>query len=116
MTFFKNSNAHGSMSREIISPCFYREINPDVTMESHNYNITTVENYDHFVQRISTGSLIDGPVDLVLSCVDNFEARMTINMVSGLSALSSVFSYDNVWHTKFSLYRFTWRASLPLWK
>ena len=81
-----------------------------------DYNITTVENYDHFVQRISTGSLIDGPVDLVLSCVDNFEARMTINMVSGLSALSSVFSYDNVWHTKFSLYRFTWRASLPLWK
>lgn len=26
------------------------------------------------------GSLTDGPVDLVLSCVDNFEARMTINM------------------------------------
>jgi len=23
----------------------------------------------------------DGPVDLVLSCVDNFEARMTINAV-----------------------------------
>ena len=24
----------------------------------------------------------DGPVDLVLSCVDNFEARMAVNMVS----------------------------------
>lgn len=27
----------------------------------------------------STGSLSGGPVDLVLSCVDNFEARMAIN-------------------------------------
>ena len=31
----------------------------------------------------STGGLTGGgPVDLVLSCVDNFEARMTINTVS----------------------------------
>lgn len=27
----------------------------------------------------STSSLVNGPVDLVLSCVDNFEARMAIN-------------------------------------
>lgn len=27
----------------------------------------------------STSSLENGPVDLVLSCVDNFEARMAIN-------------------------------------
>lgn len=27
----------------------------------------------------SQGSLTGGPVDLVLSCVDNFEARMAIN-------------------------------------
>lgn len=27
----------------------------------------------------STSSLKNGPVDLVLSCVDNFEARMAIN-------------------------------------
>ena len=26
-----------------------------------------------------SGSLTDGPVNLVLSCVDNFEARMAIN-------------------------------------
>ncbi|XP_067934676.1 ubiquitin-like modifier-activating enzyme 5 isoform X2 [Watersipora subatra] len=57
-----------------------REINPDVIIEAHNYNITTVDNYDHFVERISKGSLTEGPVDIVLSCVDNFEARMTINM------------------------------------
>merc|ERR1719378_836857 len=54
-------------------------INPDVQFETHNYNITTMENFDHFMSRISTGSLLKGPVDLVLSCVDNFEARMAIN-------------------------------------
>jgi len=54
-------------------------INPDVEFETHNYNITTVENFDHFISRLSSGSLTSGPVDLVLSCVDNFEARMAIN-------------------------------------
>ncbi|KAK7790283.1 hypothetical protein R5R35_003863 [Gryllus longicercus] len=54
-------------------------INPDVEMETHNYNITTVDNFQHFMDRISQGSLTGGPVDLVLSCVDNFEARMAIN-------------------------------------
>merc|ERR1712106_797979 len=54
-------------------------INPDVEFETHNYNITTVENFEHFISRLSTGSLTKGPVDLVLSCVDNFEARMAIN-------------------------------------
>ncbi|CAG0920585.1 unnamed protein product [Notodromas monacha] len=56
-----------------------RFINPDVTFETHNYNITTVDNFEHFMSRIVSGSLTDGPVDLVLGCVDNFEARMAIN-------------------------------------
>ncbi|KAF6775551.1 hypothetical protein AHF37_05357 [Paragonimus kellicotti] len=55
-------------------------INPDVEIEAHNYNITLVEHYDHFISRIQHGGKNSGqPVDLVLSCVDNFEARMTIN-------------------------------------
>ena len=55
-------------------------INPDVTFETWNYNITTVDNFDHFVERIRAGGLVKGhSVDLVLSCVDNFEARMAIN-------------------------------------
>ena len=56
-------------------------INPDVEFETHNYNITTVENFDHFMGRIRSGGLggDGGPVDLLLSCVDNFEARMAIN-------------------------------------
>ncbi|KAM6900379.1 ubiquitin-like modifier-activating enzyme 5 [Xenentodon cancila] len=57
-----------------------RNINPDVEFETHNYNITTMENFTHFMDRISHGGLEEGtPVDLVLSCVDNFEARMAIN-------------------------------------
>ncbi|MEQ2314748.1 ubiquitin-like modifier-activating enzyme 5 isoform X1 [Girardinichthys multiradiatus] len=57
-----------------------RNINPDVAFETHNYNITTLDNFTHFMDRISHGGLEEGePVDLVLSCVDNFEARMAIN-------------------------------------
>lgn len=54
-------------------------INPDVEFETHNYNITTIDNFQHFITRIQTGGLKNNQVDLVLSCVDNFEARMTIN-------------------------------------
>merc|ERR1719487_886103 len=55
-------------------------INPDVQFEAHNLNITTSENYDQLLDRIQHGAL-DGSsrVDLVLSCVDNYAARMTIN-------------------------------------
>ncbi|XP_071373028.1 ubiquitin-like modifier-activating enzyme 5 isoform X1 [Centroberyx affinis] len=57
-----------------------RNINPDVSFETHNYNITTMDNFTHFMERISHGGLEEGKsVDLVLSCVDNFEARMAIN-------------------------------------
>lgn len=56
-----------------------QNINPDVSIDAYNYNITTVENFQNFCDTISKGSLNGGPVDLVLSCVDNFEARMAIN-------------------------------------
>jgi len=54
-------------------------INPDVVFEAYNYDITTVSNFEHFMGRIQHGSLTDDKVDLVLSCVDNFQARMSIN-------------------------------------
>eukprot|EP01001_Neometanema_parovale_P007016 NODE_3343_length_1236_cov_132.690925_g3174_i0.p1 GENE.NODE_3343_length_1236_cov_132.690925_g3174_i0~~NODE_3343_length_1236_cov_132.690925_g3174_i0.p1 ORF type:complete len:397 (-),score=59.60 NODE_3343_length_1236_cov_132.690925_g3174_i0:46-1164(-) len=59
-----------------------RKINPDVQFECHNYNITTVDNFEHFCGRIRDGAQEGSTkrnVDLVLSCVDNFAARMTIN-------------------------------------
>lgn len=48
-------------------------INPDVEFETHNYNITVMDKFEHFMDRIQTGGLGGKPVDLVLSCVDNFE-------------------------------------------
>lgn len=55
-------------------------INPDVVFETHNYNITTTDAYDKFTEALSTGSVASpgSPVHLVLSCVDNFEARGTV--------------------------------------
>ena len=38
-----------------------------------------MDHFDHFLGQIQNGSKNGGPVELVLSCVDNFEARMTIN-------------------------------------
>lgn len=54
-------------------------INPDVEFETHNYNITLVDKFEHFMDRLQTGGLDGKRVDLVLSCVDNFEARIAIN-------------------------------------
>ncbi|XP_057305118.1 ubiquitin-like modifier-activating enzyme 5 [Hydractinia symbiolongicarpus] len=56
-----------------------KDINPDVEFEAYNYDITKVDNFTHFMERISKGSLTNCAVELVLSCVDNFEARMAIN-------------------------------------
>ncbi|XP_056645072.1 ubiquitin-like modifier-activating enzyme 5 [Diorhabda sublineata] len=56
-----------------------RNINPDVDIRTYNYNITTVDNFDNFTEVLRTSNLNGGPVDLVLSCVDNFEARFAIN-------------------------------------
>lgn len=32
-------------------------INPDVTFETHNYNITTVDHFDHFMSRCAQPNL-----------------------------------------------------------
>lgn len=56
-----------------------KNINPDVEIEVHNYDITSTDNFDHFLKCLTNGSQNGSSVDLVLSCVDNFEARMSIN-------------------------------------
>ncbi len=56
------------------------DINPDTLIESYNQNVCTIENYNSFKERILTGGLkTSSRVDLVLSCVDNYAARMSIN-------------------------------------
>ncbi|XP_028392992.1 ubiquitin-like modifier-activating enzyme 5 isoform X2 [Dendronephthya gigantea] len=56
-----------------------RNINLDVEFEIFNYNITLMDNFQHFMDKISKGGKDGKSVNLVLSCVDNFEARMAVN-------------------------------------
>ena len=58
-------------------------INPDVALESYTINITTLQGFDGFKASLTYGSGASR-VDLVLSCVDNYEARMTINQVPNI--------------------------------
>ena len=63
-------------------------INPDVQVTPYCYNITTMENYARFKNTLQTEGLpskdapdTPRPVDLLLCCVDNHTARLTINRV-----------------------------------
>ena len=53
-------------------------INPDVDIEAFHFNISTLKGFDEFVKTI-TGPDGASRCDLILSCVDNYEARMSIN-------------------------------------
>lgn len=65
------------------------DINPDVDISAYNYDITSVENYAHFSSTIQLGGKDTcSSVDLVLSCVDNYNARLAINDVRMISSFS----------------------------
>ncbi|XP_022875580.1 ubiquitin-like modifier-activating enzyme 5 [Olea europaea var. sylvestris] len=59
------------------------DINPDVVLESYTLNITTVRGFETFMSSLRNKSFCSSKdgcgVDLVLSCVDNYEARMVVN-------------------------------------
>ncbi|KAE8123876.1 hypothetical protein FH972_018795 [Carpinus fangiana] len=59
------------------------DINPDVVLESYTLNITTVQGFETFMSSLKNKSFRPSKegigVDLVLSCVDNYEARMAVN-------------------------------------
>lgn len=59
------------------------DINPDVILESFTLNITTVQGFETFMSSLRNKSFRPNKegsgVDLVLSCVDNYEARMAVN-------------------------------------
>ncbi|KAF8055986.1 ubiquitin-like modifier-activating enzyme 5 [Scenedesmus sp. PABB004] len=57
-------------------------INPDVCIESFTMNITTVAGFDAFKASVTHPDTGASRVDLILSCVDNYEARITINQVA----------------------------------
>ncbi|OMO84102.1 UBA/THIF-type NAD/FAD binding protein [Corchorus capsularis] len=59
------------------------DINPDVVLESYTLNITTVQGFETFMSSLKNKTFCPikegSGVDLVLSCVDNYEARMVVN-------------------------------------
>ena len=56
-------------------------INPDVDIEAHCMDITTVDNFPKLMDVIKSGGIGGGSVSLVLGCVDNFGARIAVNRV-----------------------------------
>lgn len=64
-----------------------RDINPDVDVEAVNDNVTTVTGYERLLALLSGGGLGGRRVDLLLSCVDNYEARLALNMACNALAL-----------------------------
>merc|ERR1711865_278830 len=61
-----------------------KEINPDVEIESHHCNITNLDQYDPLINNLRKGGIDGSKVDLVLSCVDNYGARLTINQACNM--------------------------------
>ncbi len=70
---------HAGMTKTDAAAKTLAEINPDVVFESFGCNVTSMGHFDKFMERIKFGGIDGQRVDLVLSCVDNFEARMAIN-------------------------------------
>ena len=44
-------------------------------------NITLSDGYEHLTERMLKGSKKGDRIDLVLSCVDNYSARMAVNSI-----------------------------------
>ncbi|GET87287.1 NAD/FAD dependent dehydrogenase, putative [Leishmania tarentolae] len=56
-------------------------INPDTIIEPHAYNITSTEHWERFSEALTKGGIShNSPIDLLLCCVDNFQARLTVNL------------------------------------
>ncbi|KAF0687290.1 Aste57867_20956 [Aphanomyces stellatus] len=76
--FFRPHQA--GMTKTAAATQTLRDINPDVVFEDYTMDITTTANFEQLKDRIQHGGVVARtPVDLVLSCVDNFGARMSIN-------------------------------------
>eukprot|EP00899_Mesostigma_viride_P002894 jgi/Mesvir1/12605/Mv07025-RA.1 len=72
---------HAGMTKTDAALRTLQDINPDVAFESYTCNVTTVEGFRTLTDSLSgtAPTSVGGRVDLLLSCVDNYEARMTIN-------------------------------------
>lgn len=69
---------HAGMNKTDAAVATLRDINPDVEFEAYHMNVTSVDGFSKFMASLRDGSQCSR-VDLVLSCVDNYEARMCVN-------------------------------------
>lgn len=76
--FFRPEQA--GMTKTAAAKQTLHSINPDVLFEEYTVDITTTANFDQLLDRMQHGSVDnERPVDLVLSCVDNYAARTALN-------------------------------------
>jgi len=71
--------AQAGLSKVTAASMTLSRINPDVKIQTYNTNITLTTQFEEFLSVLKTGGINGDRVDLVLSCVDNYEARMAIN-------------------------------------
>ena len=57
------------------------KINPNTVIECFNENVTTNDAYKKIIDNIKKGGIEGKPADLIISCVDNYAARMTVNSI-----------------------------------
>ena len=72
---------HCGLTKTAAAAATLEQINPDVALEAYTMNITTLAGYEAFKASLTESSGDRSRVDLVLACVDNYEARITINQV-----------------------------------
>ena len=72
---------HVNMPKIDAAAALLAAINPDVNIEAYAINVTSIAGFKSFKSKLINA---DGGsrVDLLLSCVDNYEARIHINRVS----------------------------------
>ncbi len=70
---------HVGMAKVEAAKVALHNINPDVEVVGHHYNITSPDKYDMFIETINKGGKTQPKIDLLLCCVDNYSARITIN-------------------------------------
>ncbi|CAD7690405.1 unnamed protein product [Nyctereutes procyonoides] len=68
-----------------------KNINPDVLYKAHNYNMTSVENFQHFMDGLEEGK----PIDLLLRCVDTCNELGQMWIKSGVN--ENAVSAHNSW-------------------
>ena len=71
--------SHAGMAKVEAARASLLQINSDVEIEVHNVNICGLQEYDKFKSRVLEGGIDGAKCNLILSCVDNYAARMCIN-------------------------------------